>query len=65
MTRISTPCTKVCSLDPETKLCEGCGRTADEITSWARMSEEERLDIMAGLDRRMRVAFLGEKEVRP
>lgn len=65
MTRISTPCTKVCCLDPETKLCEGCGRTADEITNWARLSQEERLGIMAGLDRRMRAAFLGEEVARP
>lgn len=54
MTRISTPCTKVCILDPETGLCEGCGRTADEIGGWGMLSEAERLAIMAGLDERMR-----------
>jgi predicted Fe-S protein YdhL (DUF1289 family) len=60
MARISTPCLRVCLLDPETGLCEGCGRTRDEIAGWGGMSEEERLAIMAGLEERMRRAFLGE-----
>lgn len=64
MTRASTPCILVCILDPETGLCEGCGRTADEIGRWSRMSEEERLAIMAGLDKRMRQAFAAASGTR-
>lgn len=60
MVRISTPCIRVCLLDPETRLCEGCGRTPDEIARWGRMSEPDRLAIMAGLDARMRRAFRPE-----
>lgn len=60
MARVSTPCTRVCLLDPDTGLCEGCGRTADEVARWGAMSEEERLSIMAGLEARMRRAFLAE-----
>ena len=44
-------------LDPETGLCEGCGRTREEIGRWFRLSEEERLRIMAELPERMRKAF--------
>jgi hypothetical protein len=62
MARISTPCVRVCLLDPETGLCEGCGRTREEIERWVRFSEEERLAIMAGLEERMRRAFLGVDE---
>jgi len=54
---ISTPCIRVCILDPDTGLCEGCGRTNEEIAAWYRLSEEERLAIMNGLDERMRSAF--------
>ncbi|MFN3686176.1 DUF1289 domain-containing protein [Salinarimonas sp.] len=61
MTTISTPCIKVCILDPETGLCEGCGRTREEIATWGRLSEAERRAIMDGLDARMRRAFLGEE----
>jgi uncharacterized protein len=62
MTRISTPCIRVCILDPDTGLCEGCGRTRDEIADWYRLSETERLRIMEGLDERMRQAFSNSDE---
>ena len=48
----STPCIQVCVLDPHTGLCEGCGRTLDEIAAWAALSEAERGRIMADLERR-------------
>jgi uncharacterized protein len=54
---ISSPCIRVCILDPETGLCEGCGRTREEIASWYQLSEEERLQIMSGLEERMRDAL--------
>lgn len=60
MARISTPCLRVCLLDPASGLCEGCGRTRDEIASWGRLSEDDRLAIMAGLDERMRRVLLDE-----
>lgn len=59
---ISTPCIRVCILDPETRLCEGCGRTPDEIGAWYRLREEERLRVMATLEERMRRAFAGKPE---
>ncbi|WP_112663071.1 DUF1289 domain-containing protein [Microvirga flavescens] len=58
MTRASSPCIRVCIVDPETGLCEGCGRTREEIGNWYHMSEEERLAIMAILPERMREAFM-------
>ncbi len=60
MSSASSPCTKVCLIDDETGLCEGCGRTRAEIATWGRMSEAERLAVMTGLEARMRKAFLGE-----
>ena len=53
MARISTPCIRVCITDPETGLCEGCGRTIAEISRWFAMSEEERLAVMAELPERL------------
>jgi predicted Fe-S protein YdhL (DUF1289 family) len=64
MSRASSPCIRVCILDPETGLCEGCGRTREEIGHWFRMSEEERLRIMAELPERMRQAFALEENER-
>ena len=53
----STPCIHVCVLDPYTGLCEGCGRTREEVARWGRLNEEERRRIMAELEGRMRKAF--------
>lgn len=53
MTGISTPCIKICVIDPASRLCEGCGRTLTEIAQWGRLSEPERQAIMAGLPKRL------------
>ena len=52
MATISSPCTKVCTIDPRSKLCLGCGRSLQEIGNWSRLSEPERLRIMAELPHR-------------
>ncbi|RVU17229.1 DUF1289 domain-containing protein [Methylobacterium oryzihabitans] len=49
----STPCIRLCVLDPVSGLCEGCGRTRDEIAAWGGLSEPERRRIMAGLPDRL------------
>ena len=61
--RASSPCIQVCILDPVTGLCEGCGRTLDEIGRWARMSEAERRVVMDALQERMRRASPASAEV--
>jgi predicted Fe-S protein YdhL (DUF1289 family) len=53
MSGASTPCIKICVIDPISKLCEGCGRTLQEIAQWGRLSEAERLAIMAKLANRV------------
>jgi uncharacterized protein len=49
---ISSPCIKVCCVEPVSGLCLGCYRTLPEIASWARKSDEERDHIMADLPAR-------------
>ena len=53
----SSPCIRLCVLDPVTGLCEGCGRTGAEIGAWGALSEPERLRIMAGLPARLATAY--------
>ena len=53
----SSPCIRLCVLDPVTGLCEGCGRTGDEIAAWGALAEPERLRIMAGLPARLAAAY--------
>ena len=49
---IASPCINVCCLNAE-QFCIGCGRTGEEITAWATMSEPERLAVMAELGQRL------------
>ena len=53
---ISTPCVKVCVIDPRSALCVGCGRSLAEIAAWSAMSEAERGVVMAGLGERLALA---------
>jgi len=37
---VASPCTKVCMIHPEARICVGCHRTADEIMHWVAMGAE-------------------------
>lgn len=52
MSAIATPCIRICVINQVSRLCEGCGRTLAEIAGWQRMSEAERLAVMATLTER-------------
>lgn len=49
---IESPCTNICQIDPDTRLCLGCARSIDEIAEWSRMSAEARAAVMAELPER-------------
>ncbi|MGE8942594.1 DUF1289 domain-containing protein [Leptospira interrogans] len=49
---MDTPCIKVCVINPETRVCEGCYRTLAEIAQWSRLSDEQRRQIMNALPAR-------------
>ncbi|MFY0989747.1 DUF1289 domain-containing protein [Halomonas sp. C05BenzN] len=42
----ASPCIQVCRIADDTGLCEGCGRSLDEIARWGSMSEAERAAVM-------------------
>jgi uncharacterized protein len=50
---IASPCTKVCTIDPRSGLCRGCGRTLGEIAQWGSLRDGERERIMAELPQRL------------
>jgi hypothetical protein len=56
---IASPCTKVCTIDPPSGLCHGCGRTLEEIGSWMSLGESDRERIMAELPGRLAANGLG------
>ena len=53
---IPSPCIAVCQLDPESGLCLGCLRTADEIGQWPAAGDAKRLEILGRLKERRRAA---------
>jgi uncharacterized protein len=50
----STPCRRLCRLDPASGLCLGCGRTGAEIAAWAGLGEPARRALMGRLPARLR-----------
>ncbi|RUM27596.1 DUF1289 domain-containing protein [Rhizobium vallis] len=50
---MQTPCIHVCSMDPASGFCVGCGRTLQEIGGWMGFSDAERCRIMALLPARV------------
>jgi predicted Fe-S protein YdhL (DUF1289 family) len=55
MTEIETPCDKICTVDPASGLCFGCGRSLAEIERWTQYGDGERSRIMAELPQRREV----------
>jgi predicted Fe-S protein YdhL (DUF1289 family) len=49
---VESPCVKICVVHPEARICTGCLRSIDEITTWGRMTREERRAVMAELPER-------------
>jgi hypothetical protein len=58
----TSPCTKVCTTDPATGFCLGCGRTGAEIGQWIYMSRDERIALKRVLPERM--AMLASRDGR-
>jgi predicted Fe-S protein YdhL (DUF1289 family) len=54
---VRSPCVNVCALDDH-DLCIGCQRTAEEITRWGRMTNDERRRVIALAGERARAQGL-------
>lgn len=48
-----SPCVLICSMESESGLCFGCGRSADEIAYWALKSPQERAALLKELPERL------------
>ncbi|MCC6941500.1 MAG: DUF1289 domain-containing protein [Novosphingobium sp.] len=47
-----SPCNKVCTIHPVTKICRGCARTLGEIAAWGGASTVEKRAILAQIAQR-------------
>ena len=50
---IKSPCISVCVLN-EDDVCEGCYRSAQEITDWSALSLEAKKAVMSNVKRRFK-----------
>ena len=50
---VESPCIRLCAIDQASGLCEGCGRTLDEVVSWLRLTPEARRAVMELLPARL------------
>ena len=57
MANVPSPCIRVCRLDAR-NICEGCGRSLDEIENWSLASEQRQREIVAAA--RARLAMRGQ-----
>ena len=46
---VPSPCIDVCRMNPGSGLCEGCGRTLDEIADWPTLTGEQKSAVLARL----------------
>jgi predicted Fe-S protein YdhL (DUF1289 family) len=49
---VPSPCNGVCRMNPNTKFCESCFRTLEEIVCWAVASESEKQAVWIEILRR-------------
>lgn len=40
-----SPCVRLCHIEAESQLCQGCARSLDEIARWTTMSESEKASV--------------------
>ena len=50
---VNSPCISVCVMD-NNDICEGCYRSAEEITEWSFMTDEERLEVLTKVKERFK-----------
>ncbi|MEM1274109.1 MAG: DUF1289 domain-containing protein [Pseudomonadota bacterium] len=46
---VASPCVNICVVHPQARLCTGCFRTIEEISSWSRMSDADRAAVLEAL----------------
>ncbi|MEX3314914.1 DUF1289 domain-containing protein [Sulfitobacter sp. PS-8MA] len=49
---VQSPCINICVVHPDARICTGCLRSMDEISTWSRMTDAERRAIVAALPNR-------------
>ena len=49
---IKSPCTNICKMSINGKICDGCGRTIEEIINWGYLRDDEKKKIIQKIHER-------------
>jgi predicted Fe-S protein YdhL (DUF1289 family) len=53
---IDSPCNDICTTDPESGLCIGCGRTQEEISNWLFFNNKQKKRVLMNLKSRNKIS---------
>jgi|Marorgknorr_s2lv_1036017.scaffolds.fasta_scaffold340219_2 uncharacterized protein len=53
---VDSPCNDVCTTDPESGLCIGCGRTQKEIANWLYFTDKQKKMVLDVLKSRNKIS---------
>ncbi|MFC7366805.1 DUF1289 domain-containing protein [Vreelandella zhaodongensis] len=56
-----SPCIQICNIEPASSLCQGCGRTLDEIACWGSMTEAEKAPVWKRIEQEGYVVTLRQE----
>lgn len=42
---VPSPCISICRIQPASGLCEGCGRSLNEITVWGQLDDADKREV--------------------
>jgi predicted Fe-S protein YdhL (DUF1289 family) len=62
---VASPCVGVCTLDPQGRVCVGCGRLIEEIGQWSSASQARRAQIVDAARRRLQDLATDVKRTTP
>ena len=57
---VKSPCNNICTIQKNTRICVGCGRTIKEIVNWMSFNDNEKKIILSKLKS---INFNNKKEV--
>jgi len=49
---LESPCKDICTTDPESGLCVGCGRSIEEIANWNSYTDIKKKEILVNIESR-------------
>jgi len=62
---VPSPCISICRMNPESRFCEGCLRTIDEIAAWSRMGDVDKRGVWRAIELRAQAGFLAGAGDKP